>query len=334
MLTILITGICGLLGTNFSRYLVNHESDVKIIGIDNLSGGFFDSLDHKIIFHECDLLDFDKVEEIFMSNQIDIIYHFAAYAAEGLSPFMRVFNYKTNLLTTTHLINMAIKYHLKRFIFTSSMAVYGEGQVPFDEEATPLPIDPYGISKYACEMDLRVAGEQHGLDWCIIRPHNVYGKYQNIWDIYRNVVGIWMYKLLNNETITIYSDGSQKRAFSYIDDIMEPLWNAGIGERASKQIINLGGIKEITLKNLANELIKIVGHGEIEYCESRHEVKYAYSTYEKSVDLLDFEHKTELGVGLKKMWEWAKIQPNRSRKKWDKYEITDGLYSYWKINLL
>ena len=114
-------------------------------------------------------------------------------------------------------------------------------------------------SKYGCEMDIQIAGEQHGLDWCIIRPHNVYGIKQNIWDKYRNVLGIWMFQYLNDEKLTIFGDGSQTRAFSYIDDSLEPLWNSAVKEEASKQIINLGGIKEVSIKDGCNTLIKIMG---------------------------------------------------------------------------
>lgn len=146
---------------------------------------------------------------------------------EGLSPFMRVFNYKNNLIATTRLITLSIKYDIKRFVFTSSMATYGRGKPPFDEKDIQQPIDPYGIAKFACEMDLRVANEQHGLDFCIIKPHNVYGPKQNIWDKYRNVLGIWINQHLNGKPITIFGSGDQRRAFSFIGDCVEPLWNAG-----------------------------------------------------------------------------------------------------------
>lgn len=327
--SVLITGVAGLIGSNFARYLIDNK-DVEVIGIDNFSGGQKEFVPDGIIFYQTDLLDYDQVSKIFDQHQINYIYHFAAYAAEGLSPFMRVFNYRTNLLTTTNLINNAIKHKVKRFVFTSSMAVYGRGDPPFDENDDPSPIDPYGISKLACELDLKVAGEQHGLDWCVIRPHNVYGPQQNIWDMYRNVLGIWIYKLLNKEKLTIYSDGTQERAFSYIDDILEPLWNAGISPKASRQIINLGGIHHSQLKDVANILIDIAGYGEVVHLEPRHEVKYAYSTYQKSVDLLGFEHKTNIRDGLTKMWKWAQKEPMRDRIKWINYELTDGLYSYWK----
>ena len=128
----------------------------------------------------------------------------AAYAAEGLNPFIRKFNYENNLLATANIINECINNNVKRLVFTSTMAVYGYGDnnPPFGEEVVPAPIDPYGIAKYGCELDIQVAGDQHGLDWCIIRPHNVYGINQNLWDKYRNVLGIWMYQKINNIPMT------------------------------------------------------------------------------------------------------------------------------------
>lgn len=128
------------------------------------------------------------------------------------------------MLSTDNIIKECIKHNVERLIYTSSMSVYGYGKndgTPFDEEDLPYPIDPYGISKYACEMNIKAMGEHFGLDWCIVRPHNVYGVKQNIWDKYRNVLGIWMYQILNNKPILIYGDGEQTRAFSYIDDCLE-----------------------------------------------------------------------------------------------------------------
>jgi UDP-glucose 4-epimerase len=211
------------------------------------------------------------------------------------------------------------------------MAVYGhqDGNI-FDETLVPKPIDPYGIAKYGCEMDIQIAGEQHGLDWCIIRPHNVYGIKQNIWDKYRNVLGIWMYQHLMSEPMTIFGDGSQTRSFSYIDDSLKPLWVASQNPKTSKQIINLGGIVEYSI-NEANEILReVVGGGMVKYHEQRHEVKHSVPTWQKSVELLGFEHKTDLKDGLTKMWDWAKNQPIRERFIWPTYEIDKGIYTFWK----
>jgi UDP-glucose 4-epimerase len=221
---------------------------------------------------------------------------------------------------------------VKRLIFTSTLAVYGHGYGGiFDETQVPKPIDPYGVAKYACEMDIQIAGEQHGLDWCIIRPHNVYGRKQNIWDKYRNVLGIWMYQQMNAEPMTIFGDGTQTRAFSCIDDIVEPLWNSAVEPRASKEIINLGGVEEWSINDANKVLRDIIKYGaEYQYKEGRHEVKHSIPTYQKSEDILGFKHKTTLEEGLYDMWLWAQRQPNRDRFVWPSYELDKGIYSFWK----
>lgn len=327
---ILITGNAGLLGSNLADYISEYYSDIyDIYGIDDLSGGYISNINSNTNFYETNILS-TKFEDIFSFIKPDYVFHLAAYAAEGLSPFIREFNYSNNLLATARINNCCIKYGVKRLVFTSSMAVYGRNQIPFDETMIPNPIDPYGIAKYACEKDIQVAGEQHGLDWCIIRPHNVYGRKQNIWDKYRNVIGIWMNQTINNKPITIFGDGEQKRAFSYIDDSIGPLFRSAILEQASKQIINLGGINEYTINQVADTFLQIAGSNEKIYLEPRHEVKYAYSTYKKSVDILGFEHITSLYNGLQNMWNWAVTQPRRSQFVWTKYEIDKGLYSFWQ----
>ena len=327
--TILITGVAGLLGSRLADWLVENTNH-NIVGVDDLSGGYIDNVHNQVQFHQFDLAESDRLEKLVKVTNPNVVYHLAAYAAEGLSPFMRSFNYKNNLMSTSKVINACINYEVDRLVFTSTMAVYGHGNPPFDEEDTPTPIDPYGIAKYACEMDIQVAGEQHGLDWCIIRPHNVYGEKQNIWDRYRNVLGIWMYQHMNNEKMTIFGDGEQKRAFSYMGDCLEPLYKAGFDKRASKEIINLGSSKFYTI-NQANEiLIDVLKEGTPIYLEPRHEVKNAHPTWEKSMELLDYEDTTDLKTGLHNMWIWAQTQPNRQRKSWEIYEVEKGIYDFCK----
>ena len=170
----LITGVAGLLGSRLADWLIENTSH-QVIGIDDLSGGYIDNVNEDVEFYKFDLSNGSDVERLFERVKPDIVYHFAAYAAEGLSPFMRTYNYKNNLISTAKIINGCINHDVKRLIFTSSMAVYGNGwngKRPFHEDDLPSPIDPYGIAKMACEKDIQVAGEQHGIDWCIIRPHN------------------------------------------------------------------------------------------------------------------------------------------------------------------
>jgi len=327
---ILITGVAGLLGSRLSDWIIENKPDVQIVGIDDLSGGYIENVNPKVELWQMNLVN-GNISECFERHQFDYVYHMAAYAAEGLSPFIRSYNYQNNLVATSRVINECIKHDIKRLVFTSTMAVYGHGTGEiFDEIQVPCPIDPYGIAKYACEMDIKVAGGQHGLDWCIIRPHNVYGVKQNVWDKYRNVLGIWMYKYMNNEPMTIFGDGEQKRAFSFIDDCLEPLWKASQQENCSKEIINLGGTRHYTI-NEANETLKeVIKDGQTVYKEQRHEVKIAVPTWQKSVDLLGYEDKTTLYDGLSQMWEWVKKQPKRERFVWGNYEVDKGIYSFWK----
>jgi len=327
--TVLITGVAGLLGSRFAEYLLTKEN-ITVVGVDDLSGGFRNNIPNKVIFRQLDAGDTESLNYLFEKYHFDLVYHFAAYAAECVSPFVRRFNYTNNLLTTANVINLCIKYDVKRVVFTSSMSVYGEGSPPFSEDQTPHPVDPYGIAKYACELDLEVAGVQHGLDYCILRPHNVYGRNQNLWDSYRNVLGIWMYKHLVGDPLTIFGDGTQERAFSAMDDVLEPMWLAGTIPEASRQIINIGGIHEVSINEAAATLIEVMGGGEIIHLPPRHEVKYAYPTWEKSVNILGFKHTTNLYDGLADMWTWAQRQPKRERFIWSEYELNKGLYDYWK----
>ena len=328
---ILITGIAGLLGSRLADYIIENHPDYEIVGIDDLSGGYFENINPKVTeFRKFNLVD-GAIETCFTEHKFDYVYHFAAYAAEGLSPFIRSYNYKNNLVATSRIISECIKHDVKRLVFTSTMAVYGHGDGGvFNETQKPDPIDPYGIAKYGCEMDIKVAGEQHGLDWCIIRPHNVYGIKQNIWDKYRNVLGIWMYQHMNGEPMTIFGDGEQQRAFSYIDDCLEGLWKASHLPQCSKEIINLGGTKHYTINEASEVLRDVIQGGEVVYKEQRHEVKVAVPSWAKSVELLGYEDKTTLHDGLKSMWEWAQQQPKRNRFVWDSYELDKGIYSFWK----
>ena len=327
---VLITGVAGLLGSRLADWIIENKPEVEVIGVDDLSGGDVENIHPKVKFWQMNLTE-HPIENIFESHKIDYVFHFAAYAAEGLSPFIRCYNYDNNLKATARIVNECIKHDVKRLVFTSTLAVYGHGHGGvFNETQVPKPIDPYGVAKYACEMDIQIAGEQHGLDWCIIRPHNVYGIKQNIWDKYRNVLGIWMYQHLNGEDMTIFGDGTQTRAFSFIDDSIEPLWNSAVREEASKEIINLGGIDEISIKDVSEIVREVIGEGNIVHLEGRHEVKHSIPTYQKSIDILGFEHKTSMKEGLTEMWKWAKEQPMKERFIWPEYELDKGIYSYWK----
>lgn len=330
--SVLITGVAGFIGSRFADWIIENKPDYDVVGIDNLFGGYIENVNEKVVFYKRDL-SLEEISDIFEKYDFEYVFHFAAYAAEGLSPFMRQFNDMDNMIPTDKIINECVIHKIKRLVYTSSMSVYGRGLYDgkiFSEDDQPLPEDPYAVSKYACEMNIQNAGKIHGLDWCIVRPHNVYGIKQNIWDKYRNVIGIWMYQALNEKPLLIYGDGKQTRAFSYIDDILEPLWNAAVFKNASKEIINIGGMYGYSIIHTCDIVREVTGWRKVEFMEPRYEVKHAIPDYKKSIKLLNFNQSTSLKEGIIEMWDWAKNQPNRDVYKWENYEINKGIYEYWK----
>ena len=327
---IFVTGCAGLLGANYTRHLLNNGHEV--IGIDDLSGGYkaFIAKGEKFKFIKLNLEKRKKLVELFEEHKPDALLHFAAYAAEGLSPFIRNFNYRNNLICSANLINECINHNTK-FIFTSSMAVYGEQEPPFTEDKRPQPVDPYGIAKYAVECDLKLANEQFGLRYNIVRPHNVLGIYQNILDRYRNVIGIFIRKTLNRQPILVYGDGEQTRAFSDIKYYMEPFDR--LLTDCDNETFNIGADKYFTLNEVAKtvqEIGKKYGYEvPIEHGEPRHEVKHAYCNHDKAKNLLKFEDDTKLEELIESIFVWAMKQPNRKVKTME-YEVTKDIYDYWK----
>jgi UDP-glucose 4-epimerase len=327
---VLVTGCAGMIGSNLVHYLLE-KTNWDIFGMDDLSGGYLDNVaDHeRYTFGKYDVSR-DDLRPVFRALKPDIVYHAAAYAAEGLSPFIRKFNYHNNVVGTANIINNCIEYNAK-LVFFSSIAVYGHGRQkpPFRETHVPAPIDPYGIAKYACELDIQAAGKQHGLRYVIVRPFNVYGERQNIWDRYRNVFGIWMYNSLNGLPITIFGDGTQTRNFTYVKDILPALYTLGNREQYNGSIYNLGAPASYSIADAAQIFSSIVGGCEVEFLPERHEVMDVWPDVTKCQHLLDGP--TSLAEGLMKMWKWAKQQPPRERKDLsDQYEITKGMYKTWE----
>ena len=210
----LVTGGAGFMGSHVVEHLLNAGHDVVVL--DDLSGGLLDNIPEGVVFAKGSILDADLIDRLFREHKFTYVYHLAAYAAEGLSHFIKRFNYNNNLIGSVNLINASINHDVKCFVFTSSIAVYGAGQSPMKEEMVPIPEDSYGIAKLAVEQELKVSHEMFGLDYIIFRPHNVYGERQNIGDRYRNVVGIFMNQILRGEPLTIFGDGTQVRAFTQL----------------------------------------------------------------------------------------------------------------------
>lgn len=333
MKTVVVTGAAGLLGSHFTRHLINNG--YRVVGIDDLSGGYQEYLpdSDNFEFWPIDLSESKSVSRLnhcFEKETPVACFHFAAYAAEGLSPFIRHFNYNNNILASANVINACINHDTK-IIFTSSMAIYGNHFPPFVETMGPAPIDPYGIAKYAVEMDIKQAGQQFGLEYSIIRPHNVVGIYQNIWDKYRNVVGIFIRRVLDLEPMLIFGDGEQTRAFSDIKYYMEPFEKLIDGFNG--YTFNIGADKTFTINQLADTVARVAERNgyksEKKHVEARHEAKHAHCDHSLAKEHLDFHDGTDLDQLVDDMFKWALTQPKRKQKLMD-YEVTKGIYEYWK----
>ena len=329
----LVTGGAGFIGAHVVNELISMGH--KVIVVDDLSGGFEDHINSKAVFIKGSVADEQFITKLFEEYKFDYVYHLAAYAAEGLSHFIRRFNYNNNLIGSINLINESVKHKIKCFVFTSSIAVYGAGQLPMSESTTPTPEDPYGISKYAVEMDLRSAHEMFGLNYVIFRPHNVYGEYQNIGDRYRNVIGIFMNQLMQGQPLTLFGDGNQTRAFSYINDVAPYIVKSVNVPKAYNEVFNIGADKEYTVNELAKVVMEAMGmEGELRYLPARNEVVNAYSDHSKAKNIFNISENsfTSLEIGIKKMAEWAKKTGARASGKFSNIEIKEKLPSIWLEN--
>lgn len=343
---VLITGVAGHLGSAFAKWLLTKEPAVRIHGIDNLSSGFRENVPAGVELLEQDVGDVVACRPTALfAEPFDYVFHFAAFAAECLSPFVRTYTIDNVWRNTSALISQVIASGgCRRFVLASSIAVYGHNRKcasgtcrprPFNELDIPRPNDPYGIAKLACEHDLRVAGEQHGLPWCILRPHNIYGPGQNLWDRHRNVFGIWMRQALEGKPLAIFGDGHQQRAFSYIDDILPAIWRAAEAPAASKQVINLGGSQPISILDAAAATACVVKATAIEHLPARHEVRDAWCTTNRSEQLLGYRDRTPLANGLAKMWAWARdawqqFPERRHRREPFEIELREGMPPSWQ----
>lgn len=331
VMRILITGIAGFVGSNLAEYVHDQNANDEIIGIDNFVTGFPENVPDFIEFHKIDLLDHEALDKVFANNNIDIIVHAAAFAAEALSPYVRRYTYLNNVVASTNLINAAINHDVKKFVFFSSIASYGDLSPPFKEDMIPKHKDIYGLSKYTTTEDLKIASEQHGLDFVVFCPFNIYGEKQSLNSRYRNVIGIWLQSLISgDETLNIYGDGEQRRSFTYIGDILPAIYKAVTDESIRNEKFNLGAEKFYSVNELADTIMTVTGKGTKVYHEGRHEVKNAWCDVTKAKERLGFEDKTNLEDGIRKMYAWAKTSPKRPVERFEGIEIKKGLYSFWK----
>lgn len=317
------------MGSHVARQCMALGHDVVVV--DDLSGGFLENVPAGAEMVEGDVCDVAFVNRLFEGSRFDYVYHLAAYAAEGLSHFIRNFNYSNNVLGSVNLINAAVTHEVDCFVFTSSIAVYGAGQVPMREDMTPRPEDPYGIAKYAVELDLEAAHRMFGLDYVVFRPHNVYGEGQNTSDRYRNVIGIFMNQIMRGEALTVFGDGEQERAFSYIGDIAPTLARSVHVEEAFNQVFNIGADTPYTVNDLAHTIARTFGvEAQIDYLPARNEVLHAYSSHEKVQEVFGEMPGTTLDEGVARMAEWAKQIGPRSPSTFGSIEVDRNLPPSWR----
>ena len=327
-MAILVTGAAGFIGSHVAEQLLRRGHEV--VGLDDLSGGFTDNVPKGAVFVQGTILDTALLSRLFAEHRITHVFHLAAYAAEGLSHFIRRFNYTNNVVGSMNVLNEAVKAEVSCFVFTSSIAVYGAGQTPMRESLRPEPEDPYGIAKYAVEMDLQAARHMFGIDSIVFRPHNVYGERQHIGDRYRNVIGIFMNQLMRGEPMSIFGDGTQTRAFSYIGDVA-PLIADAIGVPAAfNQTFNVGADESTTVNELAALVANAMGkEPRVTHLEARKEVLHAVADHSRVEEVFGYRAGWTLERGLRQMAKWALgVGPREPSRRAD-VEVSRNLPRSW-----
>lgn len=324
---ILVTGNAGFMGSHLVDALI--EQGHGVWGIDDLSGGFLRNVNHKCHFVTLDISQ-PNIPELIASLAPEVVFHLAADATEGRSQFTPVSATRRNLMGYMNILSGAIRGGVKKVILTSSMSVYGAQKPPFDETFPRMPEDVYAVNKAAMERSTEILSSVHGFRYTIIRPHNVFGERQNISDPYRNVVGIFMNRIMRGLPPIIYGDGTQTRAFTHIDNFTPYMLR--VIDEADGEIINIGPTKVITINELTKLVLKAFNSDlkPIYYPARPLEVKHAFCTSDKAERLLGYKTITELEEGIEKMAKWAKeIGPQELIYLEDLEIVTDKTPTTW-----
>lgn len=311
---IVVTGCAGFMGSWLTEALV--KAGHLVWGLDDFSGGCAENVLPGIDFDRIDLSDYEATKQVLSIARPDVLFYLAANAREGASQFQPQEVTRRNVWAYVNTLESAIAYGVKRVIFFSSMARYGDQETPFHEGMSTHPVDVYGVNKVACEQITKILADVHEFQWNIIVPHNVFGSRQNLSDPYRNVAAIFMNRIMRHEPIYIYGDGNQQRAFSYIEDSL-PCYLRCLDEDIVGETINIGGATPITVNELAQIVIQEFPEyptPEIIYLPDRpREVKYAFCTTQRSEERLGYRERTGWREGLHRMAQWAK---ERGPQEW------------------
>lgn len=328
----LVTGAAGFIGSHVVDSCL--ELGMDVVATDDLSGGFLENVPEAAQWVQGDLRDADFVRSLWDGGRFEFVYHVGAYAAEGLSHFIRAYNYRTNLEASVNLVNQSLVNDCARFVFTSSIAVYGSAQTPMTEEQIPQPEDPYGISKYAVELDLRAAHEMFGLNYTVFRPHNVYGERQNIADRYRNVIGIFMNNVLQGKPMPVFGDGEQTRAFSHIADVAPIIARSPLVPKSALEVFNIGADRPYTILELAGEVADAFGvELQLEHLPARNEVVHAFSDHSKLRNTFNPPDPINLYDGIRRTADWVKEHGSREPVRFKgEIEVERNLPPSWRTS--
>lgn len=331
---LLVTGGAGFIGAHVARHLL--EADHDVVVLDDLSGGFEENVPEAADFVAGSVADAELVDELFRAHEFSHVFHLAAYAAEGLSHFIRRFNYTNNVLGSVNVLNAALRAEtVERFVFASSIAVYGPAQTPMSEDVLPEPEDPYGVAKYAVELDLAAAQRMFGLDYTIFRPHNVYGELQNLADPYRNVIGIFMNQVMSGRPMSVFGDGLQTRAFTHIDDVAPVIARSIDVPEAANEVFNVGADTPYSVLDLARAVGRAfdVADPAIDFLPARKEVVHAFSDHAKLHRVFGEEPTVSLEDGLRRMADWARETGVREPIRFESVEVLRNLPPSWAEGL-